>query len=179
MPIKTRETDDGQQISHDSLCVGYYGGSGSHGQANINWLEKHHEADVAISHGAYYSKRAWLPDTEQFRELLESLDDYPVFDEEMVSEVESQWERAAWESWLRSALVCDLPEELDHATDLLTDSELFEAYIAAMGTTNTYPVSEYSGVYIDLKRMQDAFRQQVELALINHDRAEDGLPPIQ
>lgn len=178
MPIETRETDDGPQVSHSCCDVGDYYGSGSIGAANIAWLEEHYPDDCVTYCGSHGYRQVWLPDTEAFRELLSGLDHYPLFDDESHSEIEAQWELEAWDGWLRSDLLRSLDELTRSMASAMEDGELFQCYLYATDSTNTYPVCEESGVHVDVKRIQDAFAAAVELAAINHDRAEDGLPAL-
>lgn len=143
-------------VSHSTCCFVAYSGGGSAGTANIRFLERAYQEEVFVRYGGYYSIQAWLPDNAENREIFEALDDYPCFDDELVSEVEM--EASAWESWLQSDLVRTLPEFLQDASKTV---DLWSAYRNAMDSTNTYPVAEYSGVSVDVDRIQDAFREEV------------------
>jgi hypothetical protein len=88
---------------------------------------------------------------------IDMLDDYPCFDDEIVSEIESEWETEAWENWLRSDLTRSLPDDLDDDEFDWTEDELRDAYRTAMDETNTYPTPECSSVYVDVDRIKDSF----------------------
>lgn len=179
MPLEFWTDDDGEHwVSHSNCDVGDYGGSGSVGAGNIDFLNREYPDDCMIANGSYGYKQTWLRDTPANRQLLEGLNQYPCFDDQCVSDVESQWELEAWESWLRCDLMRTLPDGLREMADVIEGRDFFEEYRAAMDATNTYPVPEHNGVHVDVDRIKDAFRTAVELALINHDRAEDGLAPI-
>ena len=117
--------------------------------------------------GAYGSNTLWLLECEETEDIIASLADYPLLDEDLHSQVELEWEEEAWDSWTRSELYDGLPEELQEAIDdkKPTDGKLYEAYRLAMESTNTYPVSEQAGVYIDTKRIQDEYENNIRTIL--------------
>jgi hypothetical protein len=188
-------------ISCDLLTFGDYGGAGSVGLANINYLRdkfkphieeggfKVEDEDVAdstelfIANGVYHSQQAWLRDTEENRELLSSLKKYPAFDDQYISDVESEWEEEAWESWVKRELldfaedeIVDDPETGEEITlgELLErvgdkeeqDKILYYAYKDAMNETDTYPEPEYSDVSIDTAKIKDSFLKFLKKALV-------------
>lgn len=102
---------------------------------------------------------------EEADEILASLERYPLLDEEVHSEAELEWEREAWDSWVRADLIDALSDESlrewaggidDERNDILR-----HAYQEAMEDTNTYPEAEYDGVYVDVDRIAEAFEQQL------------------
>lgn len=113
--------------------------------------------------GGHGSNTLWLLECEETEDIIASLADYPLLDEDLHSQVELEWEEEAWEHWTRSELYDGLPEELQEAIDdkKPTDGKLYEAYRLAMESTNTYPVSEQAGVYIDTKRIQDEYENNI------------------
>lgn len=133
-------TDDRQPgyISHDHIQYGDYDNSCAVERANVRYLEQNHAADLHIETGCYGYRAAWLPDTEENRELLDSLDNYPAFDDELVSEIESEIEsdyikdnddiaRVYTPEPLRSILIdCDLQHinpEIYHAAKEADNAE--------------------------------------------------------
>jgi hypothetical protein len=119
---------------------------------------------LVITYGNYSSQQAWLLDTPHNREIINSLSDYPVIDDEEIGFVEMEWETEAWESWVRSDLIRAVGKVDSDLQDIacdMEDSDLFEAYRAAMEETNTYPTAEYNGVHIDVDRISDAFCQNI------------------
>ncbi len=165
--METMIDEDGTAfVSCDHLCVGDYGGAGSVGEANIRSLQSDFP-DSFVRHGDYYSRRLWLPDNEEMREIIKGLEEnYPLYDEEMHSEVEMEWQQEAWDLWLEDDLVRTLPEELREWVELISEDDhhtmLWLAYQQAMEKTNTYPEAEYSGVYVDVDRIKDAFASALE-----------------
>jgi hypothetical protein len=139
------------------------------GGVHSSWEDIKPEPDTTMveTYGAYSSTQVWLRDTPETRELLASLEDYPAIADDAISEVEIEWESEAWDRWLRSDLIRALRKfpawdlELNETTigDLADDigsSDFFELYREAMEATNTYPEPEYSGVYVDVKRITAA-----------------------
>lgn len=148
------------------------------------WEDIAPTAPLVTTYGAYSSEQAWLrvdgPFEERAREILDALEDYPLICEDAISEVELEWESEAWDNWLRSDLMRTLPDDEPYRFDDLTPddaptlrelaeeldaAELFRLYRAAMDTTNTYPEPEYNGVHVDVRRIADEFRAEVEDAL--------------
>lgn len=160
--VETWTDEDGiAWVSCGSLTVGDYGGAGSVGEANIRCLKE--REDCRIKFGAYYSRQAWLLDTEENRELVEGLvRDYPLIDEEEMSRVEMEWEEEAWTIWLQDDLNATLPDELGEVIgDEIDSGEQWDLYRRAMDMTNTYPAPEYSNVHVDVDRIKDTYAQLV------------------
>lgn len=142
-------------ISHELLCVGDYGGAGSLGEANIRAMEDTEGAYT--EYGSHNFRQLWLPDTKDNRETIDGLDDYPSVDDEKVSEVEGEWEKEAWDSWVRSDLLRTIDVEIRDVVEDFHDDLLWECYREAMEKTNTYPTPEYDGVHIRVKDIQEVF----------------------
>ena len=87
MNTRFRFNDDGvAQITHSVLCVGDYGGTGTIEEANIRALQDREGAKIEYGH--YHFRALWLPDNEDNREILRRLDNYPLIDDRIHSEVE-------------------------------------------------------------------------------------------
>jgi hypothetical protein len=132
---------------------------------------------ILDAYGDFGSRQVWVRKDvaeqeeygSRYRGLLEALDNYPLLDEEEDSRVEMEWEEEAWRDWLKSDLLRTIEDDedyLDEYASILTDSDLFECYRHTMEETNTYPVAEYSNVYVDVDRIADAFRKAIEDRLI-------------
>ena len=160
----TYQQYEGEYISCNALTVGDYGGSGSMGEANIRCLESETpDEDYFIFHGSHGHKQLWLKDTPEHRELVEGLErDYPVLDDEEMCRVELEWESEAWDGWVKNDLLKGLPDELREVIeDDLDNDVLFTLYRESMEATNTYPTPEYSGVHVDIDRIQKTFNNLV------------------
>lgn len=153
--------DDGTEwISSDCLCVGDYCGTSDIGEANIRSLTRSmdkagKDEDYYLERSAYSTKTLWIRKTEDNLELIKGLEeDYPLIDDACSGEVICDWEREAWESWLRHDLIHELPEQYTEcADDWTTDEKLWEAYREVMEETNTDPHPEGAGVYIEVGRI--------------------------
>lgn len=166
-------------VTHSFCDVGDYGGSGSVGAANIAYLEREYSEDCWVVHGSHGYRQAYLRDTRANRELLATLDDHPLFSDDDRSNVESDWEQEAWDSWLRSDLVSTLPEWLQEWAGYIERDgvdPLWECYRDAMERENEYPIPEHSGVTVRVKEIQDTFALLVtEQALLCVDWSQPML----
>lgn len=177
-----------QWITGTVLAYGPYERGGSVACANITWLEEYGTAsviharlvyldngkvsfgrddgedlstyDAIIVGGAFGGKTAFINMAGDLREDADALSDYPVFNEELVSQVELEWEEQAWPDTLRSLMDAAPTDALrdyfsDHADKF--EDMLFQAYRDAMESTNTYPVPEYDSVFIDTAKIADDF----------------------
>lgn len=88
---------------------------------------------------------------------IERMDSYPVFSDELMSEIEMEWESEAWDSWLRYDLLRTMNDEDRDEAEMLHPDTLFSCYRAAMDDCNEYPVPEYSGVHVDVDRIAESF----------------------
>ena len=97
---------------------------------------------------------------------IERMDNYPSLDDDMISQIEMEWESEAWKSWLKSDLIRSLPDDLQELAEDMSDDDLLEAYRNAMEETNTCPTPEYSGVHVDVCRIAPVFASRVEAMLL-------------
>lgn len=175
--MERKEFDGEWFISHDALCVATYGGYGCVGEANIRTLENLEGAFT--DDGAFDMKQLWLPDTPDNQNIIEGLDDYASIDDQVVAEVEGEWEREAWDSWVKSDLLRTLDVEVRDVVEDFHDDLLWEAYREAMEKTNTYPTPEHTGVHVDVRAIADVFgRLLVEelLCRVVDDAVKEGGP---
>lgn len=127
--------------------------------------------------GSYNSRAVYVGNNHpSFEDLQSALADYPVLDDNLVSQIEMDWESDAFDSYARRDLLdgfrratvetldTDSPEYLaadaraDQADDL-SDETLFGIYRQAMEGENEYPVVEYSSSHIPVDRIQSAFNR--------------------
>jgi hypothetical protein len=125
--------------SYRDYVVDLYGGHGTYA--------------IAIPVWAFVCKPA-------IAETLAGLDDYPVIDEEALSDLESEWEQEAWESFVRHDFKCALEnarceclvgQQCHWCT--LSDEDARALFEAAREASNTYWEYEHSGAWIDLDRI--------------------------
>jgi hypothetical protein len=175
---------------------GDYGGAGSVGKANIaalleqaasvqeisfqdvydiqnRWGFSHVSPDelpdIFHASGSYGSEAVYVR-ADKFADEIAALADYPSLDDDKVSEIEMEAVSDAFDNWLESDLLRGVPDDI---RDRLYDMEnaeraelTWEAYRAAMERENVYPQYEYSGVYINIDRIQETFNALVAAALV-------------
>jgi len=90
---------------------------------------------------------------EEIKEVLDALEDYPLIDEEHMSNLELEIEDEDWDSWIKQ----DLRRMLgDCAPE--DDDELYQQFMRAMDKTNTYFVHEDAvSAYVDLDRVLEGW----------------------
>lgn len=121
------------------------------------------------SHGSYAVGIRIEAVNEEMVEILEKLQDYPIIDEEKMSEVESEWENEAWENWARSdfrrALTRKFPAREDDIDEFFdNEGEDFDTVWAlfedARERSNTDWRTEHSGMHIDIDRVVAAVDEE-------------------
>lgn len=99
-------------------------------------------------------------------ETLESLADYPSLDDDGSSSIEMEWQSEAWSNYIESDLNrAAWPEDDLPGYAEMSDDDKYEAYRFAMEKDNCYPEPEYNGVYVDIERIKDTYRQTIERML--------------
>lgn len=109
-------------------------------------------------------------DSELAKETLESIEEYPVLNEDLMTEIESEWEQEAWNSWVRSDLEraawkgMEEPEDESAALAYaaMDDKEKQTACWQAMSDRNEYFESELSGSYARVENFADRYREIIE-----------------
>ena len=141
-------------ISCSYISFGDYDNSCAVERANVRYLEENHQTDIAYIHrGAYGWEQVWLYDTPENRELLESLGNYPCFDDTLVSDIELEIENEYLQD-NSSDLIRLLPESVQDACDVLVIDFDIECYEKAKESSNSYFQVEAGGNgYIDFKRI--------------------------
>lgn len=106
---------------------------------------------------------------ETMREIIEKLNDYPLYDEEMHSEVEHEAENEAWDDWAKRDYRRELekngtlPEDSDlETTDgHITDDQLFRVFSQVADAISEYWENETgNSAHIDVKRIVDATTEE-------------------
>ena len=123
------------------------------------------------AYGDYGSEQVWVRkplamrlSSHGFRgdTWLEQMERYPCFSDDIMSEIEMDWEIEAWNDWLWRDLIRTLPDDgSQEEAESLGRAALWEAYRAAMDETNTYAEPELNGVYVDLDRIKEAFADRI------------------
>jgi len=120
------------------------------------------ESDMIHIHSGYRGEQIVVrADHEELKEMVDSLENYPLIDDEMHSLVEMEWEQEAWDSWLKDDLLRSLSDDTQEAAECISDSGLFELYRQAMEDCNEYSIPEYSGSHIAVDRISKRFGELV------------------
>jgi hypothetical protein len=155
------------------LSVGSDYSGGDITVANLRYLRKQYPAfgfEVTGGYSTYgFALFCDAPETdsvscaEALYDDLRGLIDYPVFDEELVSEVAAEWADEAWQSWARDdfkrALLkkfgdeAQTPDPIETALDNASDSALRELFERAADRTNTYWETENADSTVDIDRV--------------------------
>lgn len=136
--------------------------------------------DIAFLYGGWGTFGVLVreePTTDEVRDLIAGLENYPVVDEEALSEHENKLSEEAWDSWARSDFMSEIPkhlggdldpsspeyEAIEQAVETLDDRDdsdgsrathgLYELFRAAMEATNTYWEPDGTGMHVDVKRV--------------------------
>ena len=172
----------------DVLSFGTYGGGGSVAKANIRFLIECSKIDceylykIQTDHRhiyfyndnierinvhydvviikSFYGETAFVKESERTKDILASLEGYPVLDGEILSEVEREMEEEVfWDDVLFSLLTFGTKNFYKYFTTYKERYRklIWQAYKEAMEQTNTYPIPEYDTVYIDTDRIGSIF----------------------
>lgn len=144
--------------------------------------------DVAFLYGGYGSFGVLVredPTTDEVRDLVAGLADYPCVDEEALSEHESELSDEGWDSWARAdflkALLLHLAghleydaveaaiEQLDERDkpDQFAEHGLSELFRAAMKASNTYWEADGTGMWVDVPRVTKVVTPEMLAAFID------------
>jgi hypothetical protein len=151
---ETTDSDGTKLISCDFIQYCDYDNSCAVERANVRYLQEQ-KLMAYEDTGGYGSVKAWLLDTEENRELLGVLFDYPCFDDELVSQVEMEIEDEYIKdcaSDLHKLLSEDMQEAMQEL--YLFDDIDRDCYEKAKDASNTHFEVECGGNgYIDFKRL--------------------------
>jgi hypothetical protein len=120
--------------------------------------------------------------SEELLENLQSLENYPVLDEDALSHLELELQGEAWESWARSdfsrkleSLLCDLlsahyedgdDERAEQSVESLSEDQLWSLFSNAAEEANLYWESQHNDVYIDCDRVAESLSEDQLLSLL-------------
>ena len=141
-----------QLISCDFISFGDYDNSCAVERANVRYLKEQGLIEK-LETGSYNYEKAWLLDTPENRELLNSLFDYPCFDDELVSEIENEIETEYIKNNddIYRATKQPLKDILDFLDLRVIDAELY--YKAKENLNMEFVVESGGNGYIDLDKM--------------------------
>lgn len=113
---------------------------------------------------AYINKASKCPDLVK---CTQAIADYPAYNDEIVSEIENEWEMRAWDDWLRDELIDSTGEVYKNLPAFLRSAAFFkikqheglllDAYLNARDAGNVHAEFEYDGMWIDVSKLKDTF----------------------
>ncbi len=182
--IHETELDGQKLISCDYIQYGDYDSSCAIERANVRYLEEKELIEYK-DHGGYGSVKAWILDTEENRESLGVLQNYPCFDDELVSQVETEIE----DEYLSNEDIRCFGFNI-WTNEVLQDLDLYSidraCYEQAKEKTNEYFRVESGGSgYIEFKRLASAYLEAlkakhpaIDIILNIREKLQMDLPPF-
>jgi hypothetical protein len=140
---------------------GDYCGHGDVGVSNYRSMKEEfgEHKDIAFISGDY-GFQAVIYNTatkdEEILDILEKLENYPLIDEDMHSEVTMEWENEAWDNWARSDFqhkLYKLHPDLEEVIDDISDDDIWTLFHEAQEEANEYWEYETSGAWIDVDKI--------------------------
>ena len=120
--------------------------------------------------------------SEELLENLQSLENYPVLNEDALGELELELQNEAWESYLRSdfsraleRLLCDLlsahyedgdEDRAEQSVESLSEEQLWELFSRAADESSTYWENQHNDVWIDVDRVAQSLSEDQLLSLL-------------
>ena len=93
-------------------------------------------------------------DAEEVAEFIGGLEDYPLADEDLHSEMEMEAQSEAWDNWARSDFKRALEKKFNVELDEVDDEKVFELFQEKADESNTYWENEQGdSMYINLDRI--------------------------
>lgn len=154
----------------DLFSSGDYGGELLCASNLAVFLEEHGgSVGVKELYGGYGSSGLGLDlryVTEEMLEAVESLESYPVLDDDHLSHLEVEKEGEAWECWARSdfsryleSRLSDLLEDEEKAeeiTENLTEEKLWELLRSGLEAGNLYWETETNSRWVDVEKVVES-----------------------
>ena len=110
---------------------------------------------------------------EEFCEKVNSLSNYPVLDEQALSEYEHDKSIEEWDCWARSDFTCALEKKFDIDCIDIEDGNLYEYFMDCAENANCYWEADGPGMYIDIDRIVDSIEDTDILKEIGAKDEED------
>lgn len=120
--------------------------------------------------------------SEELLESLQSLESYPVLNEDALGELELELQNEAWESWTRSGfsralerLLCDLlsahyedgdEDRAEQSVESLSDDQLWELFSRTADENGIYWESQCNDCWIDCERVAQSLSEDQLLSLL-------------
>lgn len=119
--------------------------------------------DISGGHGTYAIGIRLDSLNDDMLDILHGLEDYPVIDEEAMSELETEQEDEAWENWTRSEFTRALTQkfpDLEEEIEDLSNDQLFELFRESADKANEYWEHDAEGARINVKRIVETIDEE-------------------
>ena len=174
----------------DYYCPNYLGYSDYSGSTYSKsnhelFLKEFGEVDgVKNVHGGYGSNDVYirldvLNSNQDIQDCLNALDDYPVMDEEHLSEVEEEAKEEAWNSYTRKDFLRALQKEFNYDLDKVSDAFIHRLFWKLEEHTNTYWIFEYTDAYFPLDDLFEKLTREEFLDVFKNTRLEFSKPLLK
>lgn len=120
--------------------------------------------------------------SEELLESLQSLESYPVLNEDALGELELELQNQAWENWARSdfsraleRLLCDLlsahyedgdEDRAEQSVESLSDEQLWSLFDNAKESANLYWESQHNDSWIGVEKVAESLSEDQLLSLL-------------
>jgi hypothetical protein len=169
----------------DYCQSGDYGGA-VHYRSNANVLLKEFSSPQCRELYGSYGSHGMAIDprylSEELLENLQSLESYPVLDEDDLSHLEMELQNEAWESWASSdfsrkleSLLSEILSAADwqnaehwaeQSIESLSEDQLWTLFSDATESANLYWESQHNDVWIDVERVAESLSEDQLLSLL-------------
>lgn len=161
----SRNKDEGRFFIPGSLSGGDYSPGSLHSQANLNTFRKRFPRgelkwwkEVGGPHGTFAIvidlKKVPAKRHAEVEDFFNGLADYPVADDQDLSELESEKQTEAWDDWAGHDFKRRLESKFDIEFDEVDDSKLRELFEKASDKAGEYWVNESGGdMWISVERV--------------------------
>lgn len=175
---RNHECKEREVFEHRYLCFSDYSGcmvERSNVRAMLEIAEKCGCEHVRQVYGDMGTEALWIAtecNHEEMIETLQGLENYPLIDEELHSEMEVEAQDEAWDNYVKRDFEAELAKKFTFSDWEITDAAAFFDYFRRLcDDSNTYWECETGGgMYIDLKRVVDE-------AEIDDLTTENGIEP--
>lgn len=117
-----------------------------------------------------------LNSNKEIQECLNSLDDYPVIDEDHLSEVEEEAKYEAWENYIRKDFLRALSKEFNYNLEKVSNEFIDRLFRNLEEYTNVYWIFEYTDAYFPLDDLLEKLTREEFLRIFKDTRLEFSKP---
>lgn len=179
---KIKYKDEDLWFIHDYLQGGDYSGNGLIARSNcdliLEWIGERSNDDglnrkiveILGSHGSFGIAIRGDVDDEELTEMLSSISDYPVLDDEHHNLLELNAQQEAWDNWVSSDFVSELEKKFDVELDDFEEDHLFNIF---MNTEPEWINETGDSMWVNVKMAADKVEKcQIENWIVNDQSIE-------